>query len=181
MHLPVTLRARAAIVLVFVLAACGGLDVARMAPPITPVAVPRFDGVLQVMPVTGAQAAQFGGPALVSNEMYREALVSALTKSKLFRGVVTDAQGDWALHTHFVAHGQGGAGLDYRAAMVVQYRIVQVRSATELWRQGINSRYEVTVSQALSGATRTTMANEGSVRENLGQLIAALTTLTLAP
>jgi hypothetical protein len=162
------------------LTACGGLEVARMLPPTAPAPVPRFAGVLRVMPVTGAKTAQFGGPALVSNEMFREALVAALRRSNLFRGVETEARADWELHADFLAHGQG-VGLDYRAAMVVQYRIVQQRSGTEIWRQGINSRHEVTVSQAFSGATRTIMANEGSVRENLTQLIALMNTAALVP
>lgn len=176
-----TLRRRATVALVAcVLTACGGLDVARMLPPTVPAPEPRFQGVVRVMPVTGARPTHFGGPALVSNEMFRDALVAALAKSKLFGRVESEARGDWELHADFVAHGQG-VGLDYRAAMVVQYRIVQARSAAEVWRQSINSRHEVTVSQALSGATRTTRANEGAVRENLAQLIGMLSTATLVP
>jgi hypothetical protein len=180
MNLSFPCRYLASTFLLLVLTACGGLVVDRMIPPTEAASAHRFNGVLHVMPVTGARPAQFGGPALVSNEMYREALVTALRRSNLFRGVETEKSGDYDLHTDFVAQGQG-VGLDYRSAMVVQYRIVQAQSGAELWKQGINSRYEVTVSQALSGATRTTMANEGSARENLAQLISALSTARLNP
>ena len=115
---------------------------------------------------------------MISNEMYREALVSALRKSNLFRRVETDSVGDYELHTDLVAQGQS-LGLDYRSSMVAQYRITDVRSGAERWKRGFNSRHEVTVGQALSGATRTTMAQEGSVRENLAQLVTALSTAEL--
>ena len=160
------------------LAGCAGLAVERMMPTNAAAPAPRFDGSLRVLPVTGARDSQFGGPALISNEMYREALVSALRKSNLFRRVETDGAGDYALHTDLVAQGQS-LGLDYRSSMVAQYRITEMRSGAERWKRGFNSRHEVTVGQALSGATRTTMAQEGSVRENLAQLITALSTAEL--
>lgn len=155
-------------------AGCASLAVDRMLPPVNAAQTPRFDAALRVLPVTGARQELFGGPALVSNEMYRDALAQALKQSNLFRRISTDEQGDYELHTELFAQGQGDVALDYRSAMVVQYRIVDRRSGTDAWRKGFNSRKEVTVSQALSGARRTVTAQEGSVRDNLAQLIAAL-------
>jgi hypothetical protein len=155
------------------LSACAGLTVDRMIPPMTVEPAPRFAMTLHVMPVTGAEPQQFGGPALVSNEMYRDALVATLRKSNLFASVQTRQTADCELHAQIVAHGQGPT-LTYRSAMVVQYRLVQSGTGAELWSQGFNSRHEVGVSQALAGARRTVEAQEGSVRDNLAQLIEAL-------
>lgn len=165
-----------------VLTGCGGLAVTRMIPQTSIEPTPRFNVVLRVMPVTNAKVQQWGGPALVSNEIYREALVSTLRKSNLFRRIETEQPGDLELHADFVAHGQGtrgAVGLDYRSAMVVQYRIVETASGSELWSQGFNSRHEVAVSQAFSGAARTIEAQEGSVRDNLAQLVKALSAAEL--
>lgn len=168
-----------ALALSALLAGCGGLAVNRMIPQTAVESAPRFDAVVRVLPVTNAKVQQWGGPALVSNEMYREALAATLRKSNLFKGVETENSGDYDMHADFVAHGQG-PGLDYRSAMVVQYRIVQTGSGTELWSQGFNSRHEVSVSQAFSGAARTVEAQEGSVRDNLAQLVEALSKAELS-
>ena len=179
-----TFRACGMIVMACLLAGCGGLAVNQMIPQTAVQTVPRFNAVLRVLPVTNAKVQQWGGPALVSNEMYREALVTTLQKSNLFRRIETEQPGDLELHADFVAHGQGtggSVGLDYRSAMVVQYRIVQAGSGTELWSQGFNSRNEVAVSQAFSGAARTIEAQEGSVRDNLAQLVEALSKAELKP
>ena len=61
-----------------------------------------------------------------------------LKQSNLFRNVVTKQSGDWELTTTIVAHGQGD-GLDYRSAMVVEYRIVDTATKKEIWKKGFNS------------------------------------------
>jgi hypothetical protein len=175
-------RQFAELVLIALAAACVGcasLEVDRMLPPVKAVPTQRFNVVLRVLPVTGARQELFGGPALVSNEMYREALANALRQSNLFRQVETERPGDYELHTELFAQGQGVVALDYRSAMVVQYRVVDTRSGADLWKKGFNSRTEVTVTQSLSGAKRTVTAQEGSVRDNLAQLIAAMSTAEL--
>lgn len=156
------------------LSGCASLAVDRMLPPAKAAQTPRFDAALRILPVKGARQEMFGGPALVSNEMYRDALVQALKQSNLFRQISTEGHGNYELHTELFAQGQGDVALDYRSAMVVQYRIVNTQSGADVWRKGFNSRKEVTVSQALSGARRTVTAQEGSVRDNLAQLITAL-------
>ena len=156
------------------LAACASLNVDRMMPTTQPVHVHRFDGTLHVLPVTGAQPEQFGGAARISNEMFREALVSALRKSNLFRRVETNQAGDYQLRAEITTQDQTTQGLDYVSLLGVRYRIVDTRSGAELWRREINSRHLVAVSQALSGATRTVTAQEATVRDNLTRMLTAL-------
>ena len=160
------------------LAGCSGVSIENMVPPAQPASTPVFEKTITVHQVTGAKEEIFGGPELVSNEEYTEALVETLKQSKVFRKVVTKQSGDWELTTTIVAHGQGD-GLDYRSAMVVEYQIVDTATKKEIWKKGFNSRHEVTVFQAFSGAARTTKAQEGSVRKNLQQFISSLASAKL--
>ena len=85
-----------------------GISVGNLIPPSSPAATPHFDKTIKVHNVTGAKESHFGGPALVSNEDYTEALVGTLKQSNLFQQVFTDKPGDYELMTTILAHGQGG-------------------------------------------------------------------------
>ncbi len=154
----------------FFLSGCAGLDLNNMVPDTSSLAATRIDKSISVTNVSGAQDSKFGGPAMVSNEQFKSSLVEALRNSGIFRSVVTESAADLEISAEFVAQGQG-AGLNYLAALVVEYMIVDSASKDEVWSDAFNSRHEVTVGQALSGAKRTVMAAEGAVRENLEQLL----------
>lgn len=157
-----------------ILSGCASLDVNRMVPEISSAPANRFDKTIAVRKVTGAQEETFGGPAMVSDEQFKQALVQALDQSGLFRGVITEGSADLEISAEFVAQGQG-AGLNFMSALVVEYLIVDSASQDEVWSDAYNSRHEVKVSEALSGAKRTVWAAEGSVRKNIAQLLEGLT------
>ena len=167
------LRSIMLVSIVLFLVACGGIAIKRLVPDIVPVSDPVFNKSLRVLNVTGARKEIFGGPELVSNEEYREALVVSLKRSNLFAEVITEGNADYDLRTTIIAHGQGDS-LNYKSAMVVEYAIVDANTKKEMWKKGFNSRHKVTVAQSFSGAARTTKAQEGSVRKNLSQFIASL-------
>ncbi len=157
-----------------------GISIDNLVPLSPVVQTPRFDKILKVENVTGAQESYFGGPAMVTDEEYTEALVRTLRQSNFFKQVVTDTPGDYELLTTIVAHGQDQGSnaaigtLDAKHAMVVEYRIVDALSKHPLWKKGFNSRHEVTLGESFSGAARTIAAQEGSVRKNLDQFIRSL-------
>jgi len=161
------------------LAGCAGLSVDRMLPTDPPAATPRVDRTLRVASVTGGRSPDFGGPAVVSSEMMREALLAALRRSNLFRGVDAERPGDYDLHAQIHDQTQNADSLDYVATLGVRYRLVDTRSGAEVWRRDLNSRYLVAVSSALSGATRTVTAREQSLRDNLTRLVKDLAALNL--
>lgn len=163
-----------ALVLVgLMLGGCASIEVNNMVPDTSSLTPTRIDKTVLVTNVTGAQDQRFGGPAMVSDEQFKSTLVEALQKSGLFRAVVTEGSADLEMSAEFVAQGQG-AGLNYLAALVVEYLIVDSTSQDEVWSDSFNSRHEVTVGQSISGATRTVKAAEGSVRKNLEQLLHSL-------
>ena len=165
----------AILIIVSIIVGCAGISPQKLIPDTNPAPTNRFDKTIRVLDVRGrAHKKYFGGQEWVSNQEYKEALVATLKKSNLFKEVRTDKESDYELHTEIIAHGQGDHGLDYTSTMVVEYRIVDAKTQKEVWRKGFNSRHEVKFSEAFSGATRTTKAQEGSVRKNLSQLVNSL-------
>ena len=71
------------------LAGCTGISIDNLVPPPQPASTPVFDKTIKVHQVSGAKEEIFGGPELISNEEYTEALVETLKQSKLFHNVVT--------------------------------------------------------------------------------------------
>jgi hypothetical protein len=160
------------------LVACGGLAVPNMVPETDGLSTISYDRTLRVMPVTGAREEVFGGPARVSNEEYGAALLAALKNSGLFAKVTTEPGTDLELHATILDHDQGDS-LNYRSVMVIEYRLTDATSGKDVWDTMINTRHEVKVSEALSGAKRTTKAQEGSVKKNLKRLVEELSEANL--
>lgn len=166
------------ILVALMLCGCASIEVDNMVPDTSSLSPTRIDKSIAVTSVSGAQDEKFAGPAMVSDEQFKSSLVEALQNSGIFRSVVTDGKADLEMSAEFVAQGQG-AGLNYLSALVVEYKIIDSRSKDEVWSDAFNSRHEVTVGQALSGAKRTVRAAEGSVRKNLEQLIQSLAKVNL--
>lgn len=156
-----------------IVSGCASIEVNNMVPDTSSLTAKRIDKTISVANVSGAQDEKFAGPAMVSDEQFKSSLVEALQQSGIFRSVVSDGPADLEMSAEFVAQGQG-AGLNYLSALVVEYTIVDSASRDEVWSEAFNSRHEVTVGQAISGATRTVKAAEGSVRKNLEQLLESL-------
>ena len=166
-----------------------GLSSENLIPDTTNLGATTIEKVIKVVDVQGAQESFFGGPAMITDEEYKEALVNSLGKSKLFREVRTDGDSDLDLYAKIIVHGQaddavGSIGVlefiaDYTSAMVVEYRIIETKTGEEIWKKGFSSRHKVTVAQELGGAARTIKAQEGSVKKNLSQFLRSLSELKL--
>jgi len=167
-----------ALALMLLLSGCGGISVKKMTPDIDTALITRFDKSINVITAAGARKGVFGGPAMVSNDEFTDALVATLKKANLFKEVYKNSKSDYELYSDLVAQGQG-VSLNYESALVVQYRIVDPKNNEVIWKKGFNSRFTVTVLQSFSGAVRTTKAQEGSVRSNLSQLIQSLSSAKL--
>lgn len=142
--------------------------------PDSPVATStRFDKTVRVMPVAGGRASSFGREAYITNEQYFEALRRTLADSGLFAQVVDQGDADYLLFSEIITITTEG-GISPLYAIVVQYWLVEPRRGEEIWRKGINSRHQVNWNEAFAGATRIIMAVEGATKENLTQLVQAL-------
>lgn len=149
---------------------CAGINPRRMAPEAGGNSGRGTGMSVQVMEVTGGKKSTFGGPDLVNNEQFREALILALKDSGLFTRVGTDP-GDLQLFANIRSQDQkAGRGLEYTATMLATYRFVQNGSNT-VWSESYESEFSSTT---FSGAARSLRAREGSVRENLKSLLAGI-------
>ncbi|HEY0684849.1 MAG TPA: hypothetical protein VGD45_21105 [Steroidobacter sp.] len=162
-------KKRLSILLAIPLAICGcaSLKPARMAPQPTAMSSSKIDASVRVMDVSGGRKSQFGGPQMIEDDQYKEALILALQQSGLFREVSSD-RGDLALHATIRSQDQKvSRGLQYTATMVVTYRFTD-SAGNLVWSASYDSEFSST---AFAGATRTVRAREGSARENLTSLV----------
>lgn len=152
------------------LCACASLKPQRMVPALHPQSDWTVGRSVRVAEITSDQKSRFGGAAVVSNEMFGQALLPALQKSGLFTAVDTQ-QGDLDLQVAIRSQGQrGGPGLQYTATMVASYKFSD-RSGNIVWLESYESEFS---SVALAGASRTVEAREGAVRENLSAFISGI-------
>ncbi len=147
--------------------ACASLDPARMAPQPSGTLPTKIDTRIKVMDVSGGRESVFGGPQMIEGQQYKEALILALERSGLFKDVSSE-HGDLNLYTTIRSQDQKvSRGLQYTATMVVTYRFTDAADNL-VWSASYDSEFSST---AISGATRTVSAREGSARENLASLV----------
>lgn len=166
------------VLLLGLLAGCGGLRTTAMIPDSAGTVTTHHAKSIRIGTVTGNKKEFFGGPEMIKPEEFRAVLSGAFSRAKLFDSVQTGAA-DLEISATFLAHGQVSSGFDVEHAMVVEYRLLDLRSGKEIWTQSINSRQAAKLSDAWGGAARTRMAQEGCVRKNLDQLITALAKLRI--
>lgn len=156
------------VLLLLITAGCAGIAPERLVPPKeSPGAPPKLATSLHVLNVTGGRKGTFGGPEMVDNKAFKEALVLALQGSGLFDSVSVE-KGDFELSAAILSQKQADAtrlvrGLEYTAIMTVSYTITDKTGKT-LFSESYDSESS---SIAFAGATRTRVAREGAARENL--------------
>ena len=70
-------------------------------------------------------------------------------------------------------------GLDMTVNLMVKYSLIDQSNYEEIWVKDISSRYTANFSDALYGPERLNLANEGAVRNNIGELITTMALLNL--
>ncbi len=154
-------------VLAITLCGCASLKPQRMVPELHPQSGWTVGRSVRVAEISSDQKSRFGGAAVVSNDMFGQALLPTLRNSGLFTAVDTQ-QGDLDLQVAIRSQGQReGPGLQYTATMVASYKFSD-RSGNIVWLESYESEFS---SVAVAGASRTVEAREGAVRENLAGLV----------
>lgn len=174
---PASVRVLACLAISLALVACGSLDAARMVPEATAGPSRKIPLRVRVAEVATGQKVRFGGPALVDSANLSAAVIAALNKSGIFSGVSAN-EGDVDLVVTVLSQDQQDASLThYTARMLVAYKFA-AKDGRTIWAE----TYDTTASStALSGATRTLQAREGSVRANLAAMIEGVRTRWPAP
>lgn len=160
------------------MAGCSGLKIKNMVPASFGNVSKHHAQSVRIGSVSGNRKEFFGGPELITGEELKTVLKETFVRSKLFSAVEA-SNSDLEISAKFVAHGQVSKGLNPETAMVIEYWLVDLRNGREIWRQAFNSRNKATLGDALGGAARTRIAQEGCVRKNVEQLVEALNVLSI--
>jgi len=103
----------------------------------------------------------------VSNEDFRRALESSLTKHHVFSRVVQGGNCEYRLDVTLLRLKQPLAGFDMTVTAEVTWKLTDVRSSRVVWQETTTDAYKATVSDAFVGVTRLKLANEGAIRESI--------------
>jgi len=166
------------VIITVVAVSCARPAVKNMIPPLYSLDLISTDKTVKVADVKGGRKPQFGGMETIDNETFKEALINTLEQARLFKEITTDKKADYELYVEIITQNmKTRASLAYTVLLYINYTLVKTDSNEEIWQRKIKSRYEATVEEAFSGATRMVRALEGSVKDNLSQLLQRLSKL----
>jgi len=129
--------------------------------------------------VSGGKATSSTGASQISDQDFAQALRESIEKAGLFVKAMDAPGGDYRLEAYIGQLSQPVLGFDMTVAMEVGYVLTDTRSKKAVWKKSIATTYTATTKDALVGATRLQMANEGAARLNIRQAITEMSKLDL--
>ena len=120
----------------------------------------------------GEDTNPFIAPSL-GNAGFRKALHLALEGAGLFRAALLDQNADYLLYPEVITQ-ELIPGLKMTAVLHARYRLIEAWSKKKLWEDRILTVYDADLGEGLYGLTRARTALEGTVRENLKELVKRL-------
>ena len=124
---------------------------------------------LQVNEVTGGKDTNPAWASKVSNENFSEALINSLKLHSMF-----NESGDYAVNAELKKLKQPILGFDMTVTATANYELKKTNSGEVIFSSEIETPYTAKVSDAIYGAKRLRLANEGAIKENISQFIAEL-------
>ncbi len=110
----------------------------------------------------------------IENEGFHEALTNTLKGSGIFKEVFTAEKGDYEIYAEIISQ-EIQPGRKLASILFVNYRLIEADSGKEVWKENILSQHDARLSlEAFTVIGRVKKAKEGSVRDNLTQLIKKL-------
>ncbi len=162
--------------LFLIVSACSSVDLDRMIPNDLDVYPYTLSDSLSIVVSGGREAVGFES---VIGKEFKEVLTNTFQQNGMFRIVGKEAS-NLILEVEIKSQNQVNIGLDYTGTMKVAYTIKDKSTSAVLWVDIINSKQLVTVLDSFSGATRTSRAREGAVRENITTFIGNFNAKTAA-
>lgn len=129
--------------------------------------------------VTGGKETSSVHASQVSSKDFAEALRDSIEKSGLFSKALDSEGGAYKLSAYIGELAQPVLGFDMTVTMEVSYKLTDTRSQKAIWSKAIRTTHTATTSDAIIGATRLQMANEGAARKNIEEAITQLSKLDL--
>lgn len=110
----------------------------------------------------------------VSNEDLKLALEDSLNKSNY---ASIDVSPEYRLDAKLVELKQPMVGANLKVSSVVQYKLTEIKSGKEVFNKSISAIYTAKFSSSFFAGTRLKIANEGSIKTNIEQLLQDLNEL----
>lgn len=156
------------------LASCvASINTGKMVPVIDYSAFNKGGKTLALASVTcKAEAYPISTPLLISDGAYREVLRDSIGRSGIFKEVSLGQSGDFLLKAEIVSQ-KLIAGLTANAVLFVHYELINAKTQEKVWQDSILSQYD-----SYGGDPQNIV--EGSARDNITQLLAALNALPSA-
>lgn len=164
MHSPIQ-KSRPAVAvlgLVILLTGCAGAITREALVPDTIDATVKHTQSVSVN-VSGAESTR----TRITNETFAEALVDSINKSKIFSKALQEKGGEYILEVTFVNFERPTFAASVTIKMEAAWRLKRADNSSVVWQESIKSEHTATMSDAMVGATRWKMAEEGTARNNI--------------
>jgi nucleoside diphosphate kinase len=129
--------------------------------------------------VGGGQETSAMWKSQISDEAFSKALVEAITKSQVFSKVIEGQGGEYLLNVGIISMDQPSFGLNFTVKMEAGWSLVNAATGQVVWQKAIKSEHTATAGDAMVGATRLRLANEGAARNNIQLGLAEISRLKL--
>lgn len=131
----------------------------------------RSDKHLALGNVIGGELTnEFGGSRIDALSL-RQALELSFRKYQLF--IFPSSNPDYRLDAIIMFQKQPLGGIDMSVSLMVKYSLLDIEG-NQIWEKDIFSMYTAKFGEALLGADRLNLANEGAIRSNIELMIKAL-------
>lgn len=123
--------------------------------------------------VAGGSETNAMGKSQISNDAFRQALVTSIQQNKTFSGVVEGEQGDCRLAVTVVNVDQPSFGFSFTVKMEAAWSLKKA-DGTVLLQESIKSEGVAGATDAFAGVERLRLANEAAVRNNIAAGLARI-------
>jgi hypothetical protein len=129
--------------------------------------------------VAGGKDTSKMGASQISNDAFASAIKDSINKNQLFSKAVSEAGSPYTLAAFIGKVDQPTFGFSMTVTMEVNYTLTDVKSGKSVWTKDVSSTYTAKAGDAFAGTERLRLANEGAARENIRQMIEAVSALQL--
>ncbi|MGH8453768.1 MAG: hypothetical protein ACRES4_03165 [Nevskiales bacterium] len=136
-------------------------------------------GSVSVETVSGGEGTNPLWTSEIGNEEFRSALENSLRAARLLATDVSESR--YTLKATLVSVQQPMVGFDMTVTTTVLYALSDRSVNAAVFEKSITTPYTATVGDAFLGFERLKLANEGSARNNIAQLIDELYRLQITP
>jgi hypothetical protein len=144
----------------------------------TPVAVVHKSASDVAIAVSGGKETSKAGASQISSDAFGQALRDSISKSGLF-AKVSEGGSRYKLNAFIGKVDQPMFGFSMTVKMEVSYTLVDTQTNKSVWSQNVSSTYTAGAGDAFAGVTRLRLANEGAARDNISQVLQAISALKI--